>query len=255
MAKQKFYVVWKGRKPGIYTRWDQCKAMVDGFAGAKYKSFASMAEAEAAFGSSVAPAFKSSKPASQTKKSHGNKSLSQEAIDVMPEQVKIFTDGACEPNPGEAGTGLAVYVDNKISELWFGLYQPMGTNNTAELQGLQQALEMAKAKIAQGLSVAIYCDSRYAIDCITQWAPGWQKKGWKKATGEIKNLDIIQPSFSLYQSLQGKVNICHVNGHVGVEGNELADRMSILAIERQAQALSLYQEDYDVTALLAFRRG
>ncbi|HHS99797.1 MAG TPA: ribonuclease HI, partial [Thiomicrospira sp.] len=48
MAK-KFYVVWQGREPGIYTDWNSCKKQVDKFAGAKYKSFSSLAEAEQAF--------------------------------------------------------------------------------------------------------------------------------------------------------------------------------------------------------------
>ena len=47
--KPKFYVVWEGVKPGIYTTWEQCNAQVFGFAGAKFKSYESKAEAEAAY--------------------------------------------------------------------------------------------------------------------------------------------------------------------------------------------------------------
>lgn len=49
MAKGKYYVVWKGRKPGIYKEWSVCKKMVDGFDGAVFKSFPSLSEAESAF--------------------------------------------------------------------------------------------------------------------------------------------------------------------------------------------------------------
>jgi len=49
MAKQKFYVVWQGRKPGIYTSWKECEAQVSGFENAQYKAFDSMVEAEKAF--------------------------------------------------------------------------------------------------------------------------------------------------------------------------------------------------------------
>ncbi len=126
--------------------------------------------------------------------------------------MKIFTDGASEPNPGKSGTGIALYRDNKLDTLWYGLYQAMGTNNTAELKGLHHALIMAKEVLAQGDTVAIYCDSKYSIDCITQWAKGWQKKGWKKSGGEIKNLDIIQPAFELYQQIEADISIYHVNG-------------------------------------------
>ena len=48
-VKEKYYVVWAGKEPGIYTNWDQCKAQVEGFNGAKFKKFASLSEATAAF--------------------------------------------------------------------------------------------------------------------------------------------------------------------------------------------------------------
>jgi len=83
----------------------------------------------------------------------------------------------------------------------------------------------------------------------------WQKKGWKKAGGEIKNLELIKAMFALYQSLKEKLQVLHVNGHVGVEGNELADRMSILAIESRNSDFTRYAEKLDIDALLAMRAG
>lgn len=260
MAK-KYYVVWKGRKPGIFTTWNECKAQVDGFAGAKFKSFPTLGEAESAFGGSTSSSAKSVSGSKSAfpKSSSANKSktppLSQQQITDMPFDIKIFTDGACEPNPGEAGTGLAVYLKNDLTELWYGLYQPMGTNNIAELQGLEQAFVLAKEKLQAGLSVAIYSDSKYSIDCITKWASGWEKKGWTKSGGEIKNLDIIKAAYALYQELASQITIYHVNGHVGIEGNELADRMSIVAISSKEQGLSRYTETDDLTEILALRAG
>lgn len=90
---------------------------------------------------------------------------------------------------------------------------------------------------------------------MTKWAEGWEKKGWKKAGGEIKNLDIIQSAYALYQSMKSDITIHHVNGHVGIEGNELADRMSIVAIERQDQGLTLFRETDDIAEILALRKG
>ncbi|NOU52866.1 ribonuclease HI [Pseudoalteromonas sp. JBTF-M23] len=255
MAK-KYYVVWQGRKTGIFSSWAECKSQVDGFTGAKFKSFPTLNEAESAFGKSPRGLTAKANP-KLTKPSNKQKPapLSQEQIDAMPFEVKIYTDGACEPNPGEAGTGLAVYEHNKLSELWYGLYQPLGTNNTAELQGLHQALLIAKDKLATGNTVAIFCDSKYSIDCITKWASGWKQKGWTKPSGEIKNLDIIQPAYALYQDIASQITIHHVNGHVGIEGNELADRMSIIAIESQDENLSLYEEPDNNAKLLALRTG
>jgi ribonuclease HI len=260
----KYYVVWKGRTPGIFTTWNECKSQVDGFAGARYKSFATLGEAESAFGGKASSATRSTSTSgsSPTKPSTAGKPkkakvppLSEQQIAEMPFDIKIYTDGACEPNPGEAGTGLAVYLNNELTELWYGLYQQVGTNNTAELHGLKQAFILAKEKLKAGLSVAIYCDSKYSIDCITKWASGWEKKGWTKSGGEIKNLDIIKPAYSLYQELVSKITIYHVNGHVGIEGNELADRMSIIAISSKEQDLTQYRDIEDIESILALRAG
>ena len=253
MAK-KYYVVWEGRETGIFTDWAQCKAKIDGFSGARFKSFPTLAEAEFAFNGRVS--LKSEKSDLINKvTSPKSKSLTQEQVTDMPFDIKIFTDGACEPNPGEAGTGLAVYQKNTLIELWYGLYQSVGTNNTAELRGLHQALLLAKDKLSIGLSVAIYCDSKYSIDCIARWAVNWEKKGWTKSGGDIKNLDIIKPAYVLYQELFSKVAIYHINGHIGIEGNELADRMSVFAIKSKDNNLSFYREEKDISKILALRTG
>jgi len=253
---QKYYVVWKGRETGIFTDWSTCKKHIDHFPGARYKSFKTLSDAEAAFkGGSSSSKVGSGTKGSPVKKKAGIKTYTANDIADMAVDTKIYTDGGCEPNPGEAGSGVAVYRDDAIDELWYGLYNPKGTNNTAELNALHQAMMMAKDEIAQQLSVVIFCDSKYSIQCVTQWAAGWEKKGWKKAGGEIKNLELIQEMFALYQTIKGKVQVLHVNGHVGVEGNELADRMSILAIESGDSDFTRYREKIDVAAILTTRAG
>ncbi|MCL9776293.1 ribonuclease H family protein [Vibrio methylphosphonaticus] len=257
MAK-KYYVVWKGRETGIFTTWADCKAQVDKFTGAKFKSFQTLAEAEQAFGSNGATGNSTTRAratAAKTNTKAKAKPLSQQDIVAMPVEVKIFTDGACDPNPGQAGTGLAVYQHNTLVELWYGKYQANGTNNTAELNGLHQSMLLAKAHLLAGRSVAIYCDSMYSIQCITTWAKGWEAKGWKKSGGEIKNLDLIKPMFELYQQIANQVAIHHVNGHVGIEGNELADRMSIVAVDTKQEVMAQYSDLSDLTKILALRAG
>jgi ribonuclease HI len=260
----KYYVVWQGRVPGIYTDWTTCKQQVDQFAGARYKSFTSQTEAQAAFKGGKTDVLKSStmsaKSTSTVKtsapaKSKGVKTYSAVEVNARPESVKLFTDGGCEPNPGEAGSGLALYRDNQLTELWYGLYNPKGTNNTAELNALHQAMVLAEVELKQGHSVAIFCDSQYSIQCMTQWAAGWEKKGWKKSGGEIKNLALIQHMFALYQNLKTELAILHVNGHVGVEGNELADRMSIYAMNTKQTDFVQYTQTLNIVDLLALRAG
>jgi len=266
VSAMKFYVVWKGRETGIFTDWNTCKSHVDKFAGAKYKSFKTRAEAEAAYsGKGAANQTKSSavsghksetlpktrkKSTAQTVKTYTAKEIAEIEVDT-----KIFTDGGCEPNPGKAGSGIAVYHDNVVAELWYGLYNGAGTNNTAELNALHQALIMAVDNIAKGKSVAIFCDSKYSIQSVIQWAIGWEKNGWKKKTGEIKNLELIKQMFVLHQSIKSEVQVLHVNGHVGVEGNELADRMSIMAIESREVDFALYSGEMGIEEILAMRAG
>mgnify|MGYP003386585997 CR=1 FL=1 len=261
---KKYYVVWEGRETGIFTDWNTCKNQVDKFTGAKYKSFKTLAEAESAFhGTKAGPIKKtltkekSSKGPSAKKKTSAQtvKTYTADEIAVMRIDTKIFTDGGCEPNPGEAGSGVAVYRNDVVDELWYGLYNPKGTNNTAELNALNQALLMAQDEIKKDRSVAIFCDSKYSIQCITQWAVNWEKKGWIKKGGEIKNLALIKEMFALHQLLKDKVQVLHVNGHVGVEGNELADRMSIVAMESRDTNFTRYRKEIDIQAILAMRTG
>ena len=252
----KYYVVWSGKKPGIYRDWDSCKAQVSGVAGARYKSYKTLAEAEAAFADSPAVALKKAKAApKKTTARRGPKTHSAAEVAEHPAHTKIFTDGGCEPNPGKAASGVAVYREGQVEELWFGLFNPRGTNNTAELNALHQALLMARDELQAGKSVAIFCDSQYSIQCITQWAFNWERKGWKKQGGEIKNLELIQEIFALYKELRAQVPVLHVNGHVGVEGNELADRMSIHGIDSKETAFKPFAGPLDLKKILAMRTG
>lgn len=259
MAKEKYYVVWKGRETGIFTDWPSCKRQVDKFAGAIYKSFLTKEEAEAAFGGKPVKSAQTSSPSrtSVTKKPSAETLKTYTASDIaqMKIDTKIFTDGGCEPNPGEAGSGVAVYRDGVIDELWHGLYQPKGTNNTAELNALHQALLIAQAEIKKHRSVAIFCDSKYSIQCVTIWAMNWERRGWTKDGGEIKNLEIIKKIYELHQLLKKDVKLLHVNGHVGVEGNELADRMSILAMDSKCVDFTRYTKSIDIDTILAMRTG
>ncbi|MDF1878148.1 ribonuclease HI [Sulfurimonas sp. SAG-AH-194-C20] len=180
-----------------------------------------------------------------------------QAIQVPPTDgaVTIYCDGGCTPNPGKAGSGVAIYRDDKLSELWYGLYEPMGTNNTAELGALYESLIIAQRETNAGNNVSIKCDSMYSIDCISKWAIGWEKKGWTKKGGEIKNLDIIKKAYYLYNEIKQDVQLSHIKAHAGYEGNELADRMTMFAIDKKSAAFVKYDEAIDINALLKMRAG
>lgn len=257
MAK-KFYVIWVGREPGIYTDWPTAQKQVMKFPGAKYKSFTSKAEADAAFSggsvSSSPSSSSSSSSSSRNKKSSNNLSAPPIKTDVV-----IYCDGGCDPNPGKAGSGVAVYQNDQLIQLWYGIYNPNGTNNSAELNALFYSLQLAQHATKQGLSAQILCDSMYSIQCIRDWAAGWEKNGWKRKTGEIMNLDIIKQAYVLYNEIKDKVLLSHVKAHAGTEGNELADRMTMVAVDRKDPTWVQYEKDpggaFDIASLLKMRAG
>ncbi len=143
----------------------------------------------------------------------------------------------------------------KLHQLWYGLYNPQGTNNTAELNALYQSLLIAQHSLNQSKTVQILCDSQYAINCITNWAFSWKKSGWKKKSGEIKNLAIIQQAHELYILLDKNLEVSHVKAHIGIEGNELADRMAMFGSQQQESDFCLYRDPLDIEAILSFERG
>jgi ribonuclease HI len=239
--------VWAGRQTGVFTDWPTTHRSVDGFPGAKYKSFPTQGEASAAFKGGSPP-----RVAAAPRKAE---SASSAVVPTTTSGLQIYSDGACEPNPGNAGTGLVVYRDGTLAELWYGLYNPNGTNNTAELNGLLSALLMAEKTIDTGATARIFCDSTYAINCVSKWAAGWEKKAWRKADGEIKNLGIIQAAYAVYTRIETKLELIHVRGHVGTEGNELADRMAMYAVESREPQLRQWTGTLDIKEILRMRRG
>jgi ribonuclease HI len=249
---QKFYVVWAGRQTGVFTDWATTQRAVEKYAGARFKSFPTRAQAEQAFRGGTASAPPKTAGRQKASTSAGARRATHTAHQF---DVSIYCDGACEPNPGNAGSGIVVYQAGKLAELWYGLHNPMGTNNTAELNALYHALRMAEAEIRTGNTVEVCSDSAYSLNCVRSWAAGWEKKGWKKSGGDIKNLEIIQDCYAIYRRIADKVNLTHVAGHAGTEGNELADRMAMLAAQSKETELRLYEETMDIPTLLKMRAG
>ena len=160
MAKQKYYVVWEGVNPGIYTSWTDCQLQTKGFEGAKYKSFESREEAERAFASSPwAYIGKSSSKAAATPTSN------PDAMPTYPSCVienSIAVDAACSGNPGKMEY-QGVYVGNRQQLFKFG--PVYGTNNIGEFLAIVHCLAYQKK---QGLCLPIYSDSVNAMSWVKQ---------------------------------------------------------------------------------------
>lgn len=137
--------------------------------------------------------------------------------------MKIYyTDGSASPNPGPGG--FAVILDEKPVVLGS---DPNTTNIRMEGKAIIAAL-----KHADGRPCKIYTDSEFWINVITKWSLAWEKNGWKKKSGEIKNIDIVQEVCPLYR--QSQAELVWVRGHNNDPGNELADQWANEARKRRA---------------------
>ncbi len=105
--------------------------------------------------------------------------------------------------------------------------KPRGETSPCGL-GLGEDIWRAEGKVARDQLYTINTDSQFWINVVTQWAPGWEAKGWKKSGGAIKNLDLVQELYSLYKTTQN-VQLKWVRGHVGTELNEKADEWAAKA--------------------------
>lgn len=128
--------------------------------------------------------------------------------------ITAAADGSALGNPGP--NGWAWYIDD---DNWAAGGSAHGTNNQGELQAV---LELLKATAGIDEKLHIWCDSRYVIDSVTKWMPGWKRKGWRKSDGgPVLNRDLLE---GIDEAMRGRdVQFSWVKGHAGDELNEAAD--------------------------------
>ena len=132
----------------------------------------------------------------------------------------VFTDGSASPNPGPGGWGVVWVMDGTIQSETHG-HDPATTNNRMELRALIEAFKLLPADA----ETRVFTDSRLCVNTITQWAPGWEKKVWKKKTGPIKNLHMVQELLALYRA-HPSCELTWVAAHSGNRWNEYADSLA-----------------------------
>ena len=142
--------------------------------------------------------------------------------------IIYYTDGSASPNPGPGG--FAVVSDGKPVVLGG---EPDGKLETTNIRMEGYAI-MAALKHANGQPCQIFADSEFWINVITKWSLGWERAGWRKKGGEIKNLDIVQEVCPLYRASQA--TLTWTRGHAGDPGNELADQWANKAREQNIAA-------------------
>ena len=140
-------------------------------------------------------------------------------------EVVAYTDGACRGNPGPGGWGVLLKYQGQVRELNGGELQT--TNNRMELTAAIQALEVLKERC----QVELYTDSVYVKDGITKWFVQWRARGWRTAAKKpIKNKDLWIQLNNLVE--KHEIDWYWVKGHSGDSGNERADELANLGLDR-----------------------
>ena len=152
LAKQKYYVVWSGKKTGIYSSWAECKEQVIGVKGAKYKSYPTKELAE--------QAFKRGHDISETTSEKTTLSLKGQK-DIIEESISV--DAACSGNPGDMEY-RGVYTKTGKELFHYGPVQN-GTNNIGEFLAIVHALAWLKQRDSK---LPIYSDSQIALNWVRQ---------------------------------------------------------------------------------------
>lgn len=150
MRKQKYYVVWKGHRKGIYTSWEECEAQVKGFEGAQYKSFESREAAKLAYKGNY-----------EDYKGRPQSVRQWMFVPNPPMLPSLCVDAACSGSPGpleyrgvNTETGEQVFRAGPF---------PGGTNNVGEFLAIVRGMEwLARHK----LDWVIYSDSETAVSWV-----------------------------------------------------------------------------------------
>lgn len=219
MEKQKkVYAVIRGRKPGIYDTWfgpAGAEAQVRGYAGARYRGFASLAEAQAWLRDPQG------KPAAAT----AVRRLSRDPRSAPPRpgEIVAYSDGSCLRNPGPGGYGVVLLRETGRQELARGFR--LTTNNRMELMACRAALEA----LGEPSAVVLHSDSRYVVQGMEKgWAKKWRANGWLRAGRQpAENADLWMSLLELCE--RHRVRFVWVRGHAGNPENERCDRLAAAA--------------------------
>ncbi len=131
---------------------------------------------------------------------------------------EVFTDGACQGNPGPGGWGWVM-----PDELWASGAEDPSTNQRMELAAVLHAVTHLEG------ALEIVSDSTYVVNCFRdEWWKGWERRGWKNSQKkEVANQDLWKPLVAAYKV--SNVTFRWVKGHAGNEWNEVADQLAVAA--------------------------
>ena len=146
--------------------------------------------------------------------------MTADSSSQRPQQA-VYTDGCARPNPGPGGWAAVWVENNQIRKEAYGHEPQPTTNNRMELRALIEAF-----KILPGdAQLMIFSDSELSVKTVNEWAPAWKRRGWRRKSGPIKNLDLVQQVVALAKA-HPKCTVRWTRGHAGNRWNEHADELA-----------------------------
>lgn len=213
MAKKKYYAVKNGKNPGIYQTWGECEEQVNGFSGARYKSFANLEEAEQYINADLSEITKQS-TTSQTSDDL-NQEIEKEIRELTKEKVIAFVDGSYNDEDQKIGYG-AILITNEAE---YTLYKALlnspyvsSRNVTGEIEAVKDSVSWAIDHKKQDIKIF------YDYEGIEKWAT----KEWKAT----KKLTQEYVSFLKEKTQLIKISFKHTKAHSGINYNERVDSLA-----------------------------
>jgi ribonuclease HI len=152
VQRTKYYAVWKGRRTGVFSSWEDCQKQVKGFVGAEFKAFDSMDEARRALASRYEDFAGKASSIGKWRRSH-----------TRPKLPSIAVDAACSGSPGRLE--YRGVITDSGSEIFRAGPFAEGTNNVGEFLAIVEALRWLKAN---NRDWTVYSDSENAIGWVRQ---------------------------------------------------------------------------------------
>ena len=246
----KLYAVHKGRKPGIYNTWEECKKQIDGFSGPIYKKFDNITSAELFLknGFNQKSLDKFSKKQTLIKKTdQKNEKILDDLLKDKENRVFIYTDGSCiRFKNGITKAGYGIYIPQKNIRISEPLLNQKQTNNRAELTSILECVKYLK-KEDLNKELIIITDSAYSMYIFDKTGENYEKNNFMKDGQEVLNKDLVIKALKIKRTYN--VKLVKVRAHtlkddIHSKNNEIVDKLAKCGAYKHKSAFE-FDEDLE----------
>lgn len=222
-----YYVVHKGRKPGIYLTWNECNKNVNNYEGAIFKKFIKEEDAKNflinGFG-------EYKKPRIVTRRENEDKKNGEKIMESqMSNALFIYTDGSCiKLKNSITKAGYGIYIPDKNIQVSSPLLNQKLTNNRAELTAIIESINyLDETDLLK--EICILTDSQYSMYIFNGTGERYEKNGYKNDGKDVPNIDLIKKLLEIKRKYN--IKLLKVRAHTGKKDehsicNEIADKLA-----------------------------